>query len=113
MATLRIPIRIVFYQEDNFWVAHCLEFDLVGHGTAQEQAFETLTNAIQTQIEASAEFENPANLFSPADGKYFRMFEAGSDAAIGEIHLKVSNVIIDDTCSREYREDESSKIAYA
>ncbi len=113
MATLRIPIRVVFYQENSFWVAHCLEFDLVGHGTSHEEALVTLTNAIRTQIEASAEFENPANLFSPAEGKYFRMFAAGSDAAHGEIQLQVNNVVIDDTRSREYREEESNEIAYA
>lgn len=113
MATLRIPVRVVFYQEDNFWVAHCLEFDLVGHGTTHEQALEMLTGAIDTQVEASQDFENSANLFSPADGKYFRMFAAGSDAAHGEVHLQSSKVVIDDTCSREYREDKSNEVAYA
>jgi len=113
MATLRVPVRVVFYQEENLWVAHCLEFDLLGHGTTHEQALELLSEAIHTQVEASVEFENPANLFSPADGKYFRMFAAGSDAAHGAIDLQVSNVVIDDTCSREYRETEPNETAYA
>jgi len=113
MAILRIPIRVVFYQEDNSWVAHCLEFDLLGHGTTQEQALELLNGAIHTQVEASQDFENSANLFSPADGKYFRMFAAGSDAAHGEVQFQSSHIIIDDTCSREYHEDKSNEVAYA
>jgi len=112
MVTLRIPVQVVFYREDDCWVAHCLEFDLLGHGTTHEEALELLSGAIHTQVEASVDFDNSANLFSPADGKYFRMFAAGSDVAHGEIHLQSSNVVIGDTRSREYRENESNAIAY-
>ena len=72
-----------------------------------------LREAIDIQVKASTEFDNPGNLISPADGKYLRMFAEGSDVAYGEIHLQTNDVVIDDSCSREYREDDSNQIAYA
>lgn len=35
---LRVPLRCVFYREQSQWIAHCLEFDLAGHGTTKEKA---------------------------------------------------------------------------
>ena len=35
---LRVPVRVVFYREDGEWVAHCLEFDLIGDGTTKQEA---------------------------------------------------------------------------
>ncbi|MGE3637556.1 MAG: type II toxin-antitoxin system HicB family antitoxin [Pirellulales bacterium] len=86
--SMRLPIRIVFYKEGNAWVAHCLEFDLMGDGDTREEALDQLGDAIALQIEASIEHDNPANLFSPADGKFFEMFAAGKNIAIGELQLK-------------------------
>jgi len=81
MQPLRVPIRVVIYQVEGSWVAHCLEFDLLGDGETQEEALERLAQAIRIQVEATRDFGNPANLFSPAEGKYFRMFAAGRDVA--------------------------------
>ena len=33
---LRVPLRVVFYREDEVWIAHCLEFDLAGDGMTRE-----------------------------------------------------------------------------
>lgn len=77
----RLPLRIVFYREADSWIAHCLEFDLLGDGPTKEAAMETLCEAIAIQFEASAEWDNPDNLFTPADGQYFKMFAEGEDVA--------------------------------
>lgn len=81
MQPLRIPIRVVFYQAEGVWVAHCLEFNLLGDGDSRAEALQMLSDAIQLQVAATREYGNPANLFSPADGEYFRMFAAGEDVA--------------------------------
>lgn len=86
--TLRLPLRIVFYLEDGDWIAHCLEFDLIGDGPTQQDAMKELAEAIFLQIEASVEHDNPANLFSPADGKFFEMFAAGNDITRAELELR-------------------------
>ena len=85
---LRLPLRIVFYKEEGAWIAHCLEFDLIGDGDTQQEAVQQLCEAIVLQMEATIEHKNPANLFTPADGKFFEMFAAGKDVATAELHLK-------------------------
>lgn len=107
MKNLRVPLRIVFYRESQDWIAHCLEFDLVGDGPSKDEAMKGLLEAVRLQVLASVEHDNPRNLFTPADGKFFEMFAAGKDVAVGEMHLKVDSIVIDDAQAREYSESES------
>ncbi len=103
MKHLRIPLRIVFYREDGEWVAHCLEFDLMGSGADKVAAFEQLNEAISLQVAVSLEGNNAANLFRPAMGKYFEMFSAGLDVVVGELSVETGQSIkIDRTEAREY-----------
>jgi hypothetical protein len=100
----RIPLRVVFYKEEEDWIAHCLEFDLMGDGPTKVEALETLNEAIRIQVKYSFEHQNIDNLFSPADGEYFRMFAAGKDVAskdiaIGELKMPL---VVDRTEAREY-----------
>jgi predicted RNase H-like HicB family nuclease len=107
MQPMRMPIRVVFYRDEGIWVAHCLEFDLLGHGPAQEEALRKLAEAIRLQVEATLEYDNPANLFSPAEGRYFRMFAAGEDVTGGELTLDVEpteQMHIEDVELREFVE---------
>ena len=83
----RIPLSIVFYKEDGEWVARCLEFDLVGAAKTKMRAARLLAEAIGSQLHASLKYNNPQNLFHPADGRYFSMFAAGKDAAVGELEI--------------------------
>jgi predicted RNase H-like HicB family nuclease len=84
---LKIPVRAVLYREDDKWVAHCLEFDLVGSGDSLEEAFQSLATAIAIQAEEVMESGNAGNLFSPAPGEYFKMYAAGKNVAIGEFRF--------------------------
>jgi predicted RNase H-like HicB family nuclease len=77
MKTLRIPLRVVFYREEGQWIAHCLEFDLIGSGETREEAIGQLTAATQIQVEESLKHDNPRNLFFPAESQFFQMFAAG------------------------------------
>lgn len=76
---LRIPLRVVFYQDDGDWVAHCLEFDLMGDGATKEEAVQQLGDAIMTQVDYFMETRDPATLFSPAPPDIQQMFAAGDD----------------------------------
>jgi hypothetical protein len=111
--TFRIPLRVVFYREDADWIAHCLEFDLIGDGTTKVEALKMLIDAIILQMEHSIQNSNSANLFSPADGKFFEMFAAGHDIVEAQIELtttlerlKSPSSIISGFEVREYGESE-------
>ena len=105
---LSIPLRVVFYMQEDRWVAHCLEFDLCGDGDTQSEAIESLIAAIVCQVENALENENPADLFNPADGKFFRMFASGKRVAVGNIEFHIpenDNLVIEDCETREYVDD--------
>ena len=108
--TFHIPLRAVFYRQDGGWVAHCLEFDLMGDGASREDALERLTEAIQIQVEFSLERGNPKNLFSPAPGEFFEMFASGRDVAVGNLQLCIDKLadIADEVQVREYTEEPAS-----
>lgn len=111
MGGYRVPLRAVFYRESGRWVAHCLELDLLGDGDSTEDALSSLTDAIQLQVEATIEHKNFDNLFSPAEGKYFQMFAAGKDVAVGELNFVFSTpaVAIDGLEAREYDDEHSEE----
>ncbi|MEX1231356.1 MAG: hypothetical protein WEB58_14010 [Planctomycetaceae bacterium] len=106
MSTFRLPLRVVFYFESDRWIAHCLDFSLLGDGDTKEEALRSLSTAIAMQVEASVEFNNPRNLFSPADGKYLEMYAKGKDIAVGELSLHIEGFELNKVEAREYAEDD-------
>ena len=101
MEQLRGPFRVVLYRDGNDWVARCLEFDLMGDGDTKQQALERFAEAVSLQVEATVEHSNPDNLFSPAEGRYFRMFAAGEGVSVDQLHIEVGPVVVD-VQAREY-----------
>ena len=101
---LRVPIHVVLYLQDDVWFAHCLEFDLIGDGPTQRAAMEMLGKSVAIQIEESIRFNNPANLFAPADGENFRMFAAGQicDVAADALRISSDMLTIEKVEVREY-----------
>lgn len=118
MQALNIPLRIVFYQEEGDWVAHCLEFDLLGSGVTQKEAISCLAGAIFTQLQFSIEQNAPEVLFSPAPGEYMRMFAAGRDNAGGNLGIAFRDhladqprgqVVLEEPALREYSQADSNE----
>lgn len=107
MKTLRIPLRVVFYKCDGDWVAHCLEFDLCGDGATPREAIECLNEMIVIQVREVMETGNVENLFSPADGSFFRMFAAGRPHAVGDLKLEFHEdpIEIESYETREYSDE--------
>lgn len=100
MNALRVPLRVVFYEEDGDWVAHCLEFDLVGCAATRESALQRLS-------EATRQNQNLANLFTPASGECLAKFAAGHDVAECELDIPwlSPDVVIERADVREFREN--------
>jgi hypothetical protein len=76
---LRIPLRVVYYQDDGDWIAHCLEFDLIGDGPTKMEAARQLEKAIATQFDCFLENDDIHNLFSPAPAEIQRLFAEAED----------------------------------
>ena len=104
--TIRLPLRVVFYYEHDRWVAHCLEFDLLGDGKSQKEALDCLSEALVLQVTASLEHDNPENLFTPAEGVYFRRFAEGRHVAVGEFNIQLEGFDLHEIEAREYKPDE-------
>ena len=62
--TYRIRRSVIFYREDDKWIAHCLELDLIGHGDTKAAAVKLLNQAIYTQIHAVIKYKNFDNFFT-------------------------------------------------
>lgn len=88
----RMPLRVVFYRDEgdkSFWVAHCLEFDLLGHGKTKLDAMQLLTEAVALQIENSLKAGNIKSLFTSAPAEYQMMYAEGRDIAGGELRIEL------------------------
>ena len=102
MNAFRIPLRIVLYRQRGDWIAHCLEFDLVGDGRTKENACAKLGEMIEAQLLFCV--EHKAQLFHPAPAKLFEMFAAGNDVASAEIQLAehLVGLVVEGVAAREY-----------
>jgi hypothetical protein len=88
---LRLGLRVVFYREGSLWIAHCLEMDVMGHDRDKTKALDKLIDALSLQISASIRENNHANIFMPADGRFFEMYAAGDD--IADMELVVDDIL--------------------
>lgn len=70
-------IHAVVFREDEWWVAQCLEHDLVGLSRTLDELPEELRRQLRAQIEISLEagVEPFANL-PKAPARYWKMYEA-------------------------------------
>jgi hypothetical protein len=105
----RMPIRVVFYRDESdssLWVAHCLEFDLMGHGTTRKKALRMLKDAIGIQVRNTVASGNYRNLFTPAPTEYQLMFARGHDLLeeAFSLGLKVGGFSISEFEFREFEE---------
>src|SRR5262249_42937258 len=101
MTSPHTPLHVVFYYEQDRWIAHCLQFDLIGDGETKSEAIDVLMQAISMQVEASLESHDIENLFHPADGRYFGMFAMGRDIEIDGAAPNVPGLQIEEIIARE------------
>ena len=76
---IRLDFRVLIYREDKFWIAHCLETDLVAEGASVAQAIDSLIDISNVQIQAAMEEADLASLFSPAPAEIWRMYAVAAE----------------------------------
>jgi hypothetical protein len=67
-------LHILLTREDNLVVARCLDFTVSSHGQNEDQAIESLAEAIGEYIRTAIEDDSINQIYDPAYGKYWRMF---------------------------------------
>lgn len=78
--TMRLDFQVLMYREDEFWIAHCLETDLVGEGATADEAVRTLVDISNVQVQAAIESGDLASIFSPAPPELWRLFATALDS---------------------------------
>jgi predicted RNase H-like HicB family nuclease len=80
MIKLPYHLRVIIYcEEKDCWIAHCLEMDLVAHGLSPIEAVQHLRDIIDFQISSILETGNLESLFSRAPDDIVDLFNAASD----------------------------------
>jgi hypothetical protein len=76
---IRLDFRVLIYREDEYWIAHCLETDLVAEGGTLSQAMDSLIDISNVQIQAALEEGDLASIFSPAPADVWRMYAVAAE----------------------------------
>ena len=80
-------IKVLLYSENDEWVAHALEMDLLGYGAGERQAMTALRKAVDAQLEFARRKNDPDLIQFPAPRSFFTRWEkadhVGDDA--GEV----------------------------
>lgn len=68
-----LTIHVLLYKEDDEWVGHCLEMDLVTCGSSSNEVEKDIIDLIVSHVNFAVENDNLKNVFKPAPDKYWAM----------------------------------------
>lgn len=67
-----LDLRAVVYKEEDLFVAHCLEMDIVGSGNSPEKAIDQMQELLEAQFDLS--IKNNLEIIHPAPEGYWSSF---------------------------------------
>ncbi len=67
-------VNVLIKKEDDLFVAHCLEFDIVAVAKTQKQAEEDLQDLVIAQIESAFADNDIKSLFHPAPQRFWEEY---------------------------------------
>ena len=76
---IRLDFRVLIYREEPFWIAHCLETDLVAEGKTVSEAVDGLVAISNVQIQTALDEGDLASVFSPAPPEVWRMYSVAAE----------------------------------
>jgi hypothetical protein len=83
---MKLRLRAVLYREDELWVAHALEMDLIGTGATETAALRELRSNVEVQLSFAK--QEQANPFHPAPDEIQKLWEEINLAALGMGRVK-------------------------
>jgi hypothetical protein len=78
----RIPLQAVVYPHGKWWIAHCLELDLVAEGETPESALQDLIDISVLQIKTAIGNQDLISAFRPAPPEIWAMFSRAKDRPV-------------------------------
>jgi len=76
---IRLDFQVLLYRENPYWIAHCLETDLVAEGKTVAEAVDNLIDISNVQIQSALDEGDLASLFSPAPADVWRMYAVSAE----------------------------------
>jgi predicted RNase H-like HicB family nuclease len=76
---VRLLLRALIYRDDDCWVAHCLETDVVADGPTPAKAYASLLSLTNLQIAAALEEGDIRSIFRPAPEEIHAQFACADD----------------------------------
>ena len=70
----KLHLDIVITQEEDYWLAHCLQLDIVTTAETLERVKSDILDLIGVQISYAFEHNNLDNLFFPAPAEVWKKF---------------------------------------
>ena len=67
-------LHVLLTDEDNVIVSRCLDFTVSSHGKNEKEALYSLADAVKEYILSAVENDAIDNMYDPAHGKYWRLF---------------------------------------
>jgi hypothetical protein len=91
-AKFRINLSAIVYRESGFWLAHCLELDIVGEGRDAADAVRTLMPLCDLQIGVAIEEGDLQSIFRAAPPEIWKLYASGTELPLpGKKHSGRSN----------------------
>ena len=83
-------LHILLTQEDDVFVARCLDLTVSSHGNDEMDAINSLTEAVKEAILSAIENDVIGEIYDPAHSKYWRMF---NEAEAKQINLQLKKTL--------------------
>jgi len=90
--------RVVIYKEDDSWIAHCLELDLVADAKSVKTALKRLGGVIVAQIEHLTAEDRLDELYFPAPLEYWKRLQGAKP--LGTFALRSESKTFDNVPAR-------------
>ncbi|MEJ2744303.1 MAG: hypothetical protein P8123_01230 [bacterium] len=67
------PVSVIYYRDEDKWIAHALQFNLMGSGSTQEAAFDDLQGLFSHYFIEYCKRGNFSTFLSPAERRYWNI----------------------------------------
>lgn len=96
----RFSFRILIKKEDDLWVAHCLELDLVANAPSEKQVQEDIVNVIVAQVRYCLIHDNMDYLFRRAPQEVWDEYNTCEQHAGPELIVRRGKAVIQGPAKR-------------